>query len=59
MTIAAELDEAPPAYRNSPSGLEVPLACAEERGRLPVTGLVGVATGGAFAVWASLTCFVC
>ena len=28
-------------------------------GRLPLAPLAGVAASGAFAFWASLTCFVC
>lgn len=31
----------------------------EDRGSLPVGGLLGLVGSGAFAVWTSLTCFVC
>ncbi len=30
-----------------------------ERGSLPVPGLLGLAGSAGFAVWTSLTCFVC
>jgi len=59
VTVVAELDEAPPVDRISSGAPEAPRPSVEERGRLPVTGLVGVAAGAAFAGWTSLTCFVC
>ena len=32
---------------------------ADDGGRLPVAGMAGLLGSGAFAVWTSLTCFVC
>ncbi len=34
-------------------------AASGERGSLPVPGLLGLSGSAGFAVWTSLTCFVC
>jgi hypothetical protein len=56
--VAEGLDDAgPPQDPRGPAVADVPFA--PEAGRLPLGRLAGLAGSGAFALWTSVTCFVC
>lgn len=55
MTVVVDLAAAPSTVTTDEN---VP-APPDERGSLPVLGLATLGTSAAFALWTSLTCFVC
>ena len=54
MTAVADLDEPTRAVTQTQDEQE-----EDDRGALPLRGMTALATSAAFAVWTSLTCFVC